>query len=670
MQTEFWLGEYLVSPKHNKLTLPKRTFTLEPKVMAILCLLVQHRGEVLSREEILTTLWPDQVTEPEVVTRAIFELRKVFCDDPKKPIYIETIAKKGYSFIHQVTQSKSSKRPRVNFKVLVTTILLFVLIIILAFALLLKPFVSRDMAQFRVIPLSSSQESVTFAAPDTNWKYSLLIRGSNKEKQIFLKDLESHKTAQLTARYSDYKSPAWGKQSNSWYYVDCANSSCQIIRHNTKTGKKVTVFTASTDIKAIALSEQEKVLALTISDGGKELLAVLNLDEKKPELAYISQPGTNTLPTFLKGSEALFYVNWHTPSASRIMRYDIQRHSSTEVSKKLDRITALTSHSNNNLIAAAKLKGEYALWQLNLSTDKLSRYANLEPTATIRDLHLNNDGNKLMYMKSKSDLDIQFVGFNKEFKGLNSDAHDMKAVWSASTESLYFVSNRTGSYELWLYRQGSNEKLTDLNADNIAQPVLSHAQDKLAFITRKENFSYLTIYDAQSATLHELGKVSPGSFLLGWSFNADALYLSVGSENIYDLTKYEFQSGEIKTIKLGAGLIAQESQQGETFYYGDLRNKQLKRIDANGDDSLYYDFSSLPLRVAPNSVKVADGKVYYLSESENHLHLFRDKDALLELPKKAFVSQIITEPTTKLIYDLKPPAAQVLEMQVSTAVVR
>ncbi|WP_462157012.1 winged helix-turn-helix domain-containing protein [Pseudoalteromonas sp. GB56] len=180
MQRDFWIGEYLVSPKHNKLTLPKRTFTLEPKVMAVLCLLVKHHGEVLSREEILSTLWPNQVTEPEVATRAIFELRKVFCDDSKNPRFIETITKKGYSFIHPVTPAKSSNRNKLWF--VGSASLLFMCLISAFLFAFLKLNSSNKSKQFKVFPMSSSNQEVVSAAPDSSWQSALLVSGKKESK--------------------------------------------------------------------------------------------------------------------------------------------------------------------------------------------------------------------------------------------------------------------------------------------------------------------------------------------------------------------------------------------------------------------------------------------------------------------------------------------------------
>jgi DNA-binding winged helix-turn-helix (wHTH) protein len=90
----FRISEYLILPQHNKLVLGDKEYKIEPKIMQVLCYLVFHKHKVVSRARIAEEIWPNSVIGLEVVTRAIFELRKILKDDPKKPVYIETIARR------------------------------------------------------------------------------------------------------------------------------------------------------------------------------------------------------------------------------------------------------------------------------------------------------------------------------------------------------------------------------------------------------------------------------------------------------------------------------------------------------------------------------------------------------------------------------------------------
>jgi len=67
--------------------------------MQVLLCLVQHAGELVTKEELMRRVWPDTFVTDDVLTRSISELRRVFEDDAKDSHVIQTIPKRGYRFI-------------------------------------------------------------------------------------------------------------------------------------------------------------------------------------------------------------------------------------------------------------------------------------------------------------------------------------------------------------------------------------------------------------------------------------------------------------------------------------------------------------------------------------------------------------------------------------------
>jgi TolB-like protein/DNA-binding winged helix-turn-helix (wHTH) protein/Tfp pilus assembly protein PilF len=98
MDSEFQLGEWVISPKLNSFHKNGQTVHLEPKVMQVLVCLAQTR-DVVSKEKLMRTVWADTFVTDDVLTRSISELRKVFADSPKDPRYIQTIPKGGYRLL-------------------------------------------------------------------------------------------------------------------------------------------------------------------------------------------------------------------------------------------------------------------------------------------------------------------------------------------------------------------------------------------------------------------------------------------------------------------------------------------------------------------------------------------------------------------------------------------
>src|SRR5215469_5913682 len=98
MEGDFRLGPWVVSPKLNGLSCERKSLRLEPKVMQVLVCLAEA-GEVVSKDRLMRTVWPDTFVTDDVLVRSISELRKAFDDDAKNPQFIQTIPKGGYRLL-------------------------------------------------------------------------------------------------------------------------------------------------------------------------------------------------------------------------------------------------------------------------------------------------------------------------------------------------------------------------------------------------------------------------------------------------------------------------------------------------------------------------------------------------------------------------------------------
>jgi DNA-binding winged helix-turn-helix (wHTH) protein/Tol biopolymer transport system component len=100
LQNGFRIGEFHhVEPLLNTVAGPAGTTRLEPKVMQVLVCLAAQAGQVVPKERLMRTVWPDTAVGDDVLTRCISELRRLFGDDAREPRFIETIPKSGYRLI-------------------------------------------------------------------------------------------------------------------------------------------------------------------------------------------------------------------------------------------------------------------------------------------------------------------------------------------------------------------------------------------------------------------------------------------------------------------------------------------------------------------------------------------------------------------------------------------
>ena len=96
------VGFWTVSADLNQLSGHGKTVKVEPKSMAVLLHLARRPGQVVTREELLTQVWPGVVVGDDSLTQVIIKLRKALGDEPDRPAYIQTVTKRGYRLVASV----------------------------------------------------------------------------------------------------------------------------------------------------------------------------------------------------------------------------------------------------------------------------------------------------------------------------------------------------------------------------------------------------------------------------------------------------------------------------------------------------------------------------------------------------------------------------------------
>jgi DNA-binding winged helix-turn-helix (wHTH) protein/tetratricopeptide (TPR) repeat protein len=92
-------GPFHLDSSKRLLTSRGKSVPLTPKAFEILLVLVEKRGQVVEKEELLQLVWPDTVVEEGNLTFNIHALRKALGERPSEHRYILTIPGRGYSFV-------------------------------------------------------------------------------------------------------------------------------------------------------------------------------------------------------------------------------------------------------------------------------------------------------------------------------------------------------------------------------------------------------------------------------------------------------------------------------------------------------------------------------------------------------------------------------------------
>ncbi len=107
-------GTYEVSLQSGEVRKAGLRIKVQQQPMKLLGILLEHPGEVVTREELRGRVWPSESFGDfdQALNIAIGKLRSALGDSPENPRFIETLPKRGYRFIADVSVVDVEARPK------------------------------------------------------------------------------------------------------------------------------------------------------------------------------------------------------------------------------------------------------------------------------------------------------------------------------------------------------------------------------------------------------------------------------------------------------------------------------------------------------------------------------------------------------------------------------
>ena len=104
----FRFGDFVYDADETVLIHDGKPVSLPPKALKLLSVLIENRGRIVEKEDLLRQVWQDSFVEEGNITYTVRLLRKSLNDDPQAPLYIETVPKRGYRFIAAVSEKSAT----------------------------------------------------------------------------------------------------------------------------------------------------------------------------------------------------------------------------------------------------------------------------------------------------------------------------------------------------------------------------------------------------------------------------------------------------------------------------------------------------------------------------------------------------------------------------------
>jgi DNA-binding winged helix-turn-helix (wHTH) protein len=115
----FVFGDFVLDQRTRQLLCSGEERHLEPKAFDLLELLLVRRPEALSKAEIHRTLWPGTFVSESSLTGLVGQIRRALAEKRRRPRFIRTVHRFGYSFSGEAAAIPSGKagKSRVSLRV-------------------------------------------------------------------------------------------------------------------------------------------------------------------------------------------------------------------------------------------------------------------------------------------------------------------------------------------------------------------------------------------------------------------------------------------------------------------------------------------------------------------------------------------------------------------------
>jgi DNA-binding winged helix-turn-helix (wHTH) protein/tetratricopeptide (TPR) repeat protein/TolB-like protein len=95
---------FLVDPVRRRLLRDGAPVAVTPKALSILLILLERRGEVVDKEELISRIWPDTFVTEANLTQNVSALRKALGETANDHRYVVTMPGRGYSFVAEIEE--------------------------------------------------------------------------------------------------------------------------------------------------------------------------------------------------------------------------------------------------------------------------------------------------------------------------------------------------------------------------------------------------------------------------------------------------------------------------------------------------------------------------------------------------------------------------------------
>jgi Tol biopolymer transport system component/DNA-binding winged helix-turn-helix (wHTH) protein len=482
-------GEFRLDSVARLLTRQDQAVALAPKSFDLLMLLVERRGRVLKRGELITELWPDTIVEEANLTFQVSTVRKALGEAGSR--WIETVPKHGYRFTAPVREVRPEDprealslpreaRVRLGPPIWRRAPTGLALVAVVA-AFVVFGYASRHDApvpgeiRLQAVPFTSypGHEAAPTFSPDGSL-VAFTWDGENQDNpDIYVKAISAEQPLRLTFDGAPDGSAAWSPDGTGIAFLRDKSGGGSEVRLIPPTGgpERTIGEVEALAHQGLSWSPDGRSLAVVDRSSPGEPLGIFLLDIASGVKKRLTPPSSHSdiLPAFSPDGRTVAFSRTLLPRGPFVHVVPLVGGEPRElVPTRFPRgRLAWVPGGEEVLFAAVPLAGDggqprpsssgravASLWRVAADDGEATLLAGSENAV---DVAVSTDGRRLVYSQAMSDLDIWRLDLGPapatgeaQTRFAPSTKNDANPQFAPDGERVAFTSGRSGHNEIWV----------------------------------------------------------------------------------------------------------------------------------------------------------------------------------------------------------------------------
>jgi len=624
----------------------------------ILVILLEHPGDLVTREQLQRRLWPSDtfVDFDRGLNAAINRVREALGDSAENPRFVETLPRRGYRFIAPLVDSRpvgatlpasesnvspaSGNRKAMAWLWPTAVLAVITLAAGIGWLYFRKGNSSVSGATPRMVRFTSSPGAKTNPAFSPDGKEVAFGWQGEKDEDtgIYVKLIGASPPLRLTAGPGDDDSPAWSPDgrfvafvrhsgSVSGYFIvpSLGGPERKIADRYADTFNYERLVNWLPDGKNLLVADQSSpqdphisLVLISLENGRRQVV----LTPPGPYLADATPSPDGKYIAFLQGGS-------YESSEIYVMRVDRSDASRLTSDKALIDGLAWTQDSKS-IVFSSNRAGLQSLWRIPISGGVLSSVITAGDDAVTPTI--SHEGAQLAFVLNHVNSNIWRVAgpaakSSPPSRLIASSRWENDANFSPDGKKIAFSSTRTGTQELWLCNSDGSSavQLTSLAAPSTDMPRWSPDGKQIAFDSAPEGHSKILLISTEGGSPRQLAEGPFENEVQSWSHDGKWVYFSSNRSGAREIWKVSPEGGPpVQVTKQQAshtsrgtdlGMNSFESADGKFLFY--RWGEGLWRMPVQGGESTRI------LKNISMMWRVCGNGICFLDEKENPARLKR-----------------------------------------------